>query len=139
MDQKILKLAGEEVDEITVIDVNLPYKSGQRKERGETYNRYRYNGVVFTVPTTNPFVEQFAKGTVATVKLIEGERDVEVIDAEGNSSMQKVSTFTFDSNTSFAQAESRAFHKAKMEGISKMAADGKLADILNDVISASVA
>ena len=140
MDQKILKLAGEEVDEVVLMEVNLPYKSGQRKERGETFNRYRYNGIAFAVNTTNPFCEQFAKGTVATVKLIEGTREVEVKDEEGNViNTQTVPTLTFDSSTSFAQAEARAYHSAKMNAIATMATDGSLAGKLNEIIENSVA
>jgi len=139
MEQKVLKLSGEQVDEITLIDSNLPYKTGQRKERGETYNRYRFNGIVFTVNTTNPFVEQHANGTVDSVKLLEGQREVDALDDQGNEVKQVVNTLTFDSSTNYAQAENRAFHKAKMNAIAKSADRDLSADEFNKLIAASVA
>jgi hypothetical protein len=110
-----IKLMDEQVDEISVIDSNNKYKNGQRAKDGKTFSRYRYNGVVFTVDTDNPFVQAFAEGNVDSVKLIEGTRDVITVDSNGDEQTSTVNTLTFDSFVSFQQTERRAEHKAKIK------------------------
>jgi hypothetical protein len=106
----VTKLMDTQVDEITLLSSNLPYKTGKRAENKETYSRFRYNGVVFNVPDNSPFIKDFQNGTVSSVKLIENERPG--TDEDGNEITIK--GFEFDSHTTFAQELNRATHKAKM-------------------------
>ena len=110
-----IKLIDEQVDEISVIDSNNKYKNGQRAKDGKTFSRFRYNGVVFTVDSDNPFVQAFNDGNVDSVKLIEGTREVVTVDSNGEEQTATVPTLTFDSFVSFQQTERRAEHKAKIK------------------------
>jgi len=109
----VIKLSAEQVVEISVIDHKNPYKNGQRAKDGKTFSRFRYEGVVFTVDSDNPFIQAFESGNVKHVKLMEGERDTIVIDAEGNETTQTVRTLTFDSMVTRAQW--RALQNDKVE------------------------
>ena len=100
-----LKLIGEQIDEITVVANNLPYKNGQRAKDGKTYSRLRYNGIVFTVDGDSPFVVALEKGDVASVKLIPTK--ITVKDADGNDTAETVPGLTFDSFVSLTQRERR--------------------------------
>lgn len=110
-----IKLIDEQVDEISVIDSNNKYKNGQRAKDGKTFSRYRYNGIVFTVDSDNPFNQAFTDGNVDSVKLVEGTREVVTVDTNGEEQTAVVPTLTFDSFVSFQQTERRAEHKAKIK------------------------
>lgn len=110
-----IKLVDEQVDEISVIDSNNKYKpTTQKGKDGKTFSRFRYDGVIFTVDNDSPFVQACNDGNVASVKLISGEREIPYVDSDGNEQTNLVPTLTFDSFTSFTQAERRAEHKAKI-------------------------
>ena len=98
MTQTVIKLRDEEALDIKHLESGLPYKADS-KLKGKTYSRFRYLGVIFTVPDTDSFVADFLKGKVYSVTLIEGTRTV--IDKDGT----EVSTrdIQFDSHISSAQ------------------------------------
>jgi len=130
-----IKLIDEQVDEISVIDSNNKYKNGQRAKDNKTFSRYRYNGVVFTVDTDNPFVEAFTAGNIDSVKLIEGTREAITVDTEGNETVNNVPTLQFDSFVSFAQTERRAEHKAKIKRYEVIASAPVSESLLNDLLA----
>ncbi len=136
MQTNAIKLTDSQVDEISIIDHNNPYRNGQRAKDKKTFSRFRYNGTVFTVDSENPFVKEFSEGNVDSVKLIPGERTVVVVDSEGNETEQAVPTFTFDSFVSFKQTERRAEHKAKLERYKVIANAPVTTDLLNDLANA---
>ena len=98
-----IKLSPEQVLEISVIDHNNAYKNGQRAKDKKTFSRFKFDGVVFSVPTDNPFVQAFIDGGVKTVKLIEGEREVKSVDDSGVEKLDLVKSLEFDSFVSRAQ------------------------------------
>ena len=130
-----IKLIDEQVDEISVIDSNNKYKNGQRAKDNKTFSRYRYNGVVFTVDTDNPFVQAFTAGNIDSVKLIEGTREAVSVDTEGNETVNNVPTLQFDSFVSFAQTERRAEHKAKIKRYEVIASAPVSESLLNDLLA----
>ena len=130
-----IKLIDEQVDEISVIDSNNKYKNGQRAKDNKTFSRYRYNGVVFTVDTDNPFVQAFTAGNIDSVKLIEGTREAVSVDTEGNETINNVPTLQFDSFVSFAQTERRAEHKAKIKRYEVIASAPVSESLLNDLLA----
>lgn len=98
-----IKLTPEQVVEISVIDHKNPYKNGQRAKDKKTFSRYRYNGVVFTVDTDNPFNDAFTAGQVRSVKLLPGQRDVISVDDAGAEIKSSVPTLAFDNFISRTQ------------------------------------
>ena len=132
-----IKLIDEQVDEISLIDSNNKYKANtKRGAEGKTFSRYRYEGKVFTVDNDNPFVEAFNAAKIDSVKLVEGTRNVEDIDAEGNEVVTVVPTLTFDSFVSFAQTLNRAEHKSKIARFQHLATAPITAGLLNDLANA---
>lgn len=130
-----IKLIDEQVDEISMIDSNNKYKNGQRAKDGKTFSRYRYNGIVFTVDTDNPFVQAFVEGNIDSVKLIEGTREAITVDSEGNELVNTVPTLQFDSFVSFQQTERRAEHKAKIKRYEVIASAPVSESLLNDLLA----
>ena len=98
-----LKLAPEQVLEISALDHNNKYKNGQRAKDNKTFSRYKFEGIVFSVPTDNPFVEAFEKGEVKFVKLIQSTREKKSVDNDGEEVITTVGSFEFDSFISRAQ------------------------------------
>lgn len=98
-----IKLSPEQVLEISVIDHNNAYKNGQRAKDKKTFSRFKFDSVVFSVPTDNPFVQAFIEGQVKTVKLNEGEREVSSVNDEGVETKSTVKSLEFDSFISRAQ------------------------------------
>ena len=105
-----IKLVDEQVDEISVIDHNKPYKRGDRAKEGKTFSRFRYDGIVFTVDSENPFIEAYSNGTIASVKLIPTKVERKLTDADGNETTETVDGLTFDSFVTMAQQLNRAKH-----------------------------
>ena len=128
-------LTGAQCDEIVCLKTGTPYKNGQRAIEGATFNSYRYEGVVFTVESTNPFNKAFENGQLASVKLIEGTRTKVMIDDEGNEIESTVPTFEFDSHTSMQQVKNRAKHEFEIKALENLATqpvtDEFLAQLLN--------
>jgi len=101
---KPIKLTGAEVLEISAIEHNLPYKPETAKGKaGKTYSRFRYDGILFTVDSDNPFVKDFVAGSVKNAKIMDTEREVVTTDANGVESKENVRSIEFDSYVSRAQ------------------------------------
>lgn len=130
-----IKLIDDQVDEVTLIDSNNKYKNGQRAKDGKTFSRYRYNSTVFTVDNDSPFIQHQIDGNVSSVKLVEGTREVDIIDADGVTTTQTLATLTFDSHTSFQQVERRAAHKAKIKRYDTIATAPVTDSLLNELLA----
>lgn len=101
---KPIKLTGADVLEISAIEHNLPYKPETAKGKlGKTYSRFRYDGILFTVDSDNPFVKDFIAGSVKTAKIMDTEREVVTTDTNGVESKENVRSIDFDSYVSRAQ------------------------------------
>jgi len=101
---KPIKLEGAAVLEISAIEHNLPYKPETAKGKaGKTYSRFRYDGILFTVDSDHPFVNDFVKGQVKNAKVIDTLRDVDKTDADGVVTTSEVRSIEFDSYISRAQ------------------------------------
>jgi len=115
---EVIKLTGEQVDEITLLATDQPYTKGGRKERGEKFRRYRYNGIVFTVEESNPFNKAFDDDRkITSVKLILSKRTVKAEDG----TTSEVDSLQFDSHVSYGQEEQRLLHSIRMEGMKAIA------------------
>lgn len=114
-----IQLEGIEVGKITLLKKNLPYKNGQRAKDKKTYNQYRYNGVVFNVESDNKFCTLFDAEELYSVEFIEGMRDVEVVDSEGNTTIKAVKSLEFDNCQSLNQAEKLANGEVRIKRIYK--------------------
>lgn len=99
----LIVLNAEDVLEISVIDHGNTYKKGQRKEKGKTYSRFRYDNKVFTVDSEQPFVTDLAAGNVRTVKLKPEQVEKVTVDDDGNETTSMVDTFSFVSYVSRTQ------------------------------------
>ena len=130
-----IKLIDEQVDEISPISHNNLYKNGQRAKDKKTYSNYRFDGVVFSVDSDNPFVQAFADGKVDSVKLTEGTREKVSVDSEGNELTETVKTLTFDSFISFAQTLNRAEHKSKIARFKHLETAPVTSDLLNELMA----
>ena len=101
---KPIKLEGAAVLEISAIEHNLPYKPETAKGKaGKTYSRFRYDGILFTVDSDHPFVNDFVKGQVKSAKVMDTMRDVDKTDADGVVTTSEVRSIEFDSYISRAQ------------------------------------
>ena len=116
MADNVLKLAGEQADEITLVDRDNAYKSTSKKA-GKQYNRYRYNGIIFTVDSDSDFTKSFDNSSVSSVKLLQGKRTVVVTDDKGKETEHVVDTLQFDSFVSFDREMNRAKHNMQMDVI----------------------
>ncbi len=98
MTPTIIKLREEDVLDIKHLESGLAYRTDS-KLKGKTYSRFRYLGVIFTVPDTDSFVADFLKGKVYSVTLLDGTRSVT------DSSGTEVPTrdIQFDSHVSSSQ------------------------------------
>lgn len=94
-----IKLVEEDIFDVKLIKSGIAYTSGERKANGETYTRFRYDGIVFTVPDTDPFVKDWIDGEVAIVKLLKGSR--KITDGEGVETT--VDSVDFDSHVNSIQ------------------------------------
>ena len=122
----VVKLVGEQVDEISLLSSGLPYKTGKRSENKETYSRLRYNGIVFNVPDNSPFIKDFEAGKVATVKLLDTERESITTDDQGVETTVMVKGYEFDSFISMDQQLNRALHTNKLAMLSATASSKDL-------------
>lgn len=115
----ILKLEGSEVGKITLLKTKLPYKNGDRAKDKKTYNQYRYNGVVFNVESDNKFCNLFDTEELYSVEFIDGMRDVDVVDSEGNKTTKSIRSLEFDNCQSLNQAEKLANGEVRIKRIYK--------------------
>ena len=67
-----IKLIGAEINRVTLVGANLPYREDSQM-KGKFYNRYRAKGKVFTIETKDQFCEDFKEGRVQELYLIEEE------------------------------------------------------------------
>lgn len=114
---KVVKLVGESVDEVVLVSKSNKYKTGKKAEEGKTYATFRYNGVMFTVDSEDPFIANQDAGTISSIKLLEGTRKVQVEDSEGNKEEIDRVTYQFDSFISFEKEANRLKHTVKMDAI----------------------
>jgi len=128
-----IKLIDEQCDEVSVISHNKPYKNGQRAKDKKTFSQFKYNNVVFTVDSENPFISAFAEGKIDSIKLTEGTRESVTVDANGEEQTAIVPTLTFDSYISFAQTLNRAEHKSKIARFKHLEATPVSADLLSEL------
>jgi hypothetical protein len=130
----ILKLNVLEAQEISLIDSGNAYSSGKRKDEGKTFARFRYNGIVFTIPDDNPFISAFNEGTVASVKLLKGKRTTTVVNADGDSEDIEKDTLQFDSFTSMRQVKNGMLFQAQIAAIGAMST--KTSELSEESLSA---
>jgi TATA-box binding protein (TBP) (component of TFIID and TFIIIB) len=114
-----IQLEGAQVGKITLLKKGLAYKNGQRAKDKKTYNQYRYSGIVFNVESDNKFCTLFDSEELYSVEFIEGTRDVESVDTDGNTVKTTVNTLEFDNCQSVNQAEKLANSEVKIKGIYK--------------------
>jgi hypothetical protein len=103
-----IRLEGKDILEVINIDKNKPYKAGTKKE-GEFYSRYRYEGIVFTVDEKNPFVADFAKGNIKSIKLLDDTRQVSVDDKGVVTSTRKI-----DLDSYLSREQHKGFQEDRM-------------------------
>ena len=128
-----IKLVEEQVDEISFVDAKLPYKKGSAKD-GKFYNRYKYEGTVFTVDSDHPFCQAFEQGQIDSVKLSKGTREIEIKDENGDVTETKtVDSLQFDSFISFKQTLNRAEHRAKVSRFKKIEESPVTAELLQEL------
>jgi hypothetical protein len=101
-----IKLAGEQLFEVSVVSENNPYKNGQRAKDKKTFSQFKFEGTVFTVPTDSPFCTAFANGEVKSIKLLDGTREKVGVDDAGDEVVTTVRQLEFDSFVSRAQYNS---------------------------------
>lgn len=63
------RLEGKAVNEIMLVEANIPYSTGKRAESGKTYHRFMHEGFVFTAPSESDFVKAFESSKLLTVVL----------------------------------------------------------------------
>lgn len=98
-----IKLTGEQLFEVSIVSENNPYKNGQRAKDKKTFSQFKFENVVFTVPTDSPFCNAFTNGEVKSIKLLDGMRDKTSIDDAGDEVITQVRQLEFDSFVSRAQ------------------------------------
>jgi hypothetical protein len=120
--KNFITVADAQVEDVVLIKANLPYKNGQRAIDKETYSQYRYEGVIFNVPTVSPFVKDHLEGNISSIKLEDKTRVKDSKDASGATVQTTVRSFEFDSHrtltaeTARMNSEySRAKHTARMK------------------------
>lgn len=110
--KEIVTLRLGETEEITLIEANLPFRNGRRAQDKKTYSQYRYNGVVFTVPDGNDFLEAVRASDLQWVKLLRKE---EMKDGK------PITRYEFDSHKAqssyFARERREAEHEANLNAI----------------------
>ena len=131
-----IQLEGSEVGKITLLKKDLPYKNGQRAKEKKTYNQYRYNGIVFNVESNNKFCSLFETEELYSVEFIDGMRDVDMIDSEGNATTKSVRTLEFDNCQSLNQAEKLANGEVRIKRIYKTLDAAPVTDSLLESLTA---
>ena len=127
METEVKKLQGLEVYEIAMIDKDNKFGEST-KLAGETFRRYRYNGIVFTVRERDPFNVAYDAGKLASVKLIKSKRTATVTDEDGESKEVEVDSIAYDSCITTAQEVGYKKHQAQLTRIEKVAIATELSD-----------
>ena len=107
-------LINDQVDEIVLLSSNTPYKNGERAKNKETYSSFRYEGIVFTVPDSSPFVKDFIDEKVLNIKLRDYKRTKKIKLSDGTESEEQVRAIEFDSHGTFTKAFNRERHQSRM-------------------------
>jgi hypothetical protein len=117
-----ITVSDAQVQDIVLLNSSLPYKNGERAKNGETYAQFKYEGIVFNVPNSSPFIKDHLDGNVASAKLEDKTRVKDAKDASGVIVKTTVRAFEFDSHrtltaeTALMNAQySRARHNARMK------------------------
>lgn len=97
-----ITITGKELLKVKLIESGLPY-SADSKMVGKKYSRFRYQGTVFIVPDHDDFIEDFKKGQVKEISLIESTREKETTDDAGVVTKTTVKSLAFDAHISIAQ------------------------------------
>lgn len=96
-ESKVLTLTSEDVLDIRLIASGLKYdeKKVDKDHRffGKTYSNYSYEGIGFPVKEDDEFISLREANDLFLVKLLKGERSVDVEDAEGNKTTVKKATY----------------------------------------------
>ena len=113
----VIRLAEDQVDEVVLIEKEQNYAANSKPGKaGKTFASFRYDGIVFTVKSSDPFIEDQFNGTVNSIKLIKSVRDKEVTvkDNDGNDvkTIVPVDALEFDSYQSFTKQLNRAKHNS---------------------------
>jgi hypothetical protein len=78
-----ITLIGKDTRKVVKMSGTFKYKEGTQmvKDFPDGYHRYRYNGVVFTVPVDNDFHADFKNGKVQEIIIqqVEDENDKEIV------------------------------------------------------------
>jgi hypothetical protein len=73
-----MEIKSREVLKISQVQANKSYKEGTKPAlEGKTFNLYQYNGIVFSVPSDNEFVQWRNDGKLYSVNFTESTRQVE--------------------------------------------------------------
>jgi hypothetical protein len=125
-----MELKGRQVLKIKEIATGIKYNVDEEHTMyGQTYNRYQYNNIVFTVNSNDEFVAWRKDGTLFSADFVEGTRERE-IDGE----MVPVPTLQLVSCTNINQEVAMATAEAKLAKIYKEAAVEEVnEDLLNSL------
>ena len=66
---KVIKIQNLDLLGLSLLESNLPYTTGERAKAKKHFNRYAYQGKVFTVDTDHPFCKSYAEKEVGYVEL----------------------------------------------------------------------
>ena len=136
----ILELDVLQAQDISLIDSGNGYSSGKRKAEGKTFSRFRYNGIVFTVPDEHPFVAAHTNGVVASVKLIGGKRTVTITSEDGETEDVEKDTLQFESFTTMQQRKNALLFQVQESAIKALGAKSSefSEESLNLILNATV-
>ena len=113
----VIRLTEDQVDEVVLIDKDQNYAPNSKPGKaGKTFASFRYDGIVFTVKSSDPFIEDQINGTISSIKLIKSVRDkkVTIKDDDGTDVETTISVdaLEFDSYQSFTKQLNRAKHNS---------------------------
>ena len=140
-----IELLGKDIYSISFAESGIPYKNGQRKEKGKTFTRYTRGNIAFSIPDEHPFNQDFANGQVKSVILTKGSTELERVNDEGESTTVTVNTLNFASyinKSQWATLRNEELEDAKSEfaiaRFRKLKSEPVSAEFLNALMGASV-
>lgn len=91
-------LEGPQTDRLSITATGLPYKEGSKPHsEGKTFSRLRFDGIIFTLDDSHPFMEDFNNGKVYSVTLNKTTRIKKVVGEDGKVIDETVPSLEFDS------------------------------------------
>ena len=81
-----MNLILSDIHKIRLIDSGNLYDA-KTKLAGQTFSRYQFNGVVFTVNDKDRFIDLKNTGKLYSVELLESKRDSGTLNADGSSAL----------------------------------------------------